>query len=66
MIPEQWFSALQLLPEDFRNVLMGQVSSTNQLACTWMVRMKEGESIKEEGSNSKWDRKFVRESIVAA
>ena len=66
VILEQWFSVLQLLPKDFRKVLMGQVSSTNHLACTWRVRMKEEESIKEEGSNGKGDRKFVKESIVAA
>ena len=30
----------------------------------WRVRMKEEGSIKEEGSNGKGDRKFVRENIV--
>jgi len=44
---------------------MGQVLSTNHLACTWSVRMKEEDSIKEEGSNGKEDQKLVRESIVA-
>ena len=58
VIPEQWFSALQLLPKDFRKVLMGQVSSTNHLASTWRVRMKEEQSIKEEGGNGEGDQKI--------
>jgi len=65
VIPKQWFSALQLLPKDFRKVLMGQVSSINHLACTWRVRMKR-KSIKEGRSNGKGDRKIVREITVAA
>ena len=44
---------------------MGQVLNTNYLVCTWSVRMKEEDSIKEEGSNGKEDQKLVRESIVA-
>ena len=63
VIPKQWFLALQLLPKDFRNVLMGQVS--NHLACMWRVEIKGEKSIKEEAMREK-DRKFVRESIVAA
>ena len=53
VIPEQWFSVLQLLPKDFRKVLIGQGSSTNHLAYTWRVRMKEGENIKREGGNER-------------
>ena len=45
---------------------MGQVLSTNHVACTWRVRMKKEESIKEEGSNGKGDRKFVIEGTIAA
>ena len=64
MIPEQWFSALQLLPKDFKKVLMEQVSSTNHLACTWWVRMKEEESIKEEGSNENKESKNQERNTV--
>jgi len=53
VILEQWFSALQLLPKDFRNVLIGQALGTNHLACMWRVRMKEEESIKGEGDNER-------------
>ena len=42
---------------------MGQVS--NHLACMWRVEIKGEKSIKEEAMREK-DRKFVRESIVAA
>ena len=51
MIPKHKLLALQLLPKDFRNVLMGQVS--NHLACMWRVEMKGEKSIKEEGSNER-------------
>ena len=43
---------------------MGQVLSTNHVACTWRVRMKKEESIKEGESNGRGDHKFIRESIV--
>ena len=45
---------------------MGQGGSTKNLACTWMVRMKEEESIKREGGSDRRDRKFVRENTIAA
>ena len=54
MISEQWLLTLQLLHKDFKKVLIGQVSSINNLACTWRVRMKEKESIKGEGGNERW------------
>ena len=50
-MPEQWISALQLLHEDLWEVQMGQVSTPNHLACTWKVKMKRGDSIKEEEGN---------------
>ena len=51
VILEQWFSALQLLHKDFRKVLMGKISNTNHLTCTWRVRMKGEESIKGGGGS---------------
>ena len=50
-MPEQWISALQLLHEDLWEVQMGQVSTPNHLACTWKVKMKRGDRIKEEEGN---------------
>ena len=66
VIPEQWFSALQLLYKDFRKMLMGQGGSTKNLVCTWRVRMKEEKSIKREGGSGRIDRIFVRESTITA
>ena len=51
VMPELWFSALQLLLKGFRKVLMRQVSNTNRLVFMWRVKMKGKESIKGEGSN---------------
>ena len=56
VIPEQWFSVLQLLPKDFRKMLIGQISSTNHLVCTWRVEIKREKSIKKEGSNGERNR----------
>ena len=36
---------------------MGQVSTPNHLACTWKVKMKRGDSIKEEGNGIRKSKK---------
>ena len=65
MIPEQWFSALQLSHEDFKKVLMGQGSKTNNLACMWKVRMKEKKSIKGEGGSERMRSRNQKRNTVA-
>ena len=45
---------------------MKQVSSTNHLACTWWVRMKEEESIKEEGGTERKGRSRDQEKNTVA
>ena len=65
VIPKQWFSTLQLLPKDFRKVLMGQISSTNHLACKWGVKMKEEESIKGEGGSERKGSRNQESNTVA-
>ena len=63
VIPKQWFSTLQLLPKDFKKVLMGQISSTNHLACKWGVKMKEEESIKEKEVVRERDREIKKVTL---
>ena len=65
VILEQWFSALQLLRKDFRNELMRQVSNTNHLVYTWMVKIKGEESIKREGSNERKGSRNQERNTVA-
>ena len=65
VIPEQWFSALQLLRKDFRKGLMRQVLNTNHLVCMWRVKMKREESIKGEGGNERKGSRNQERNIVA-
>ena len=44
---------------------MGQGSSTNNLACTWRVRMKEEESIKGEGGSERKGSRNQERNTVA-
>ena len=50
VIPKQQPSTLQLLPKDFGKWLIGQVSRSTNLACTWRVEMEREEGIKEGGA----------------
>ena len=46
-------------------MLMGKVSSTNHLACTWGVRMKEEDSIKGEGGSERKGSRNQEKNTVA-
>ena len=61
MMPEQWFSALQLLSEDLWEGLMGQVLRPNRLTCTWKREMRRRDSTREGGGHEKKESEKLRE-----